>query len=151
MVGLRIEDGGRTIRAQQLRVEILEEVEALILNDPLLPGRPLPLQSLGTILVLSHELPRDALLSRGELSGAIARQRVPARAPLRRAWFRIPPMIRRGAEVQMVYERSGISLTAIGQALGDGAKGDTIRVRNLQSRKIVSGRVSAPNVVEMEF
>ena len=84
MVGLRIEDGGRTIRAQQLRVEILEEVEALVLTEPLLPGRPLSLQSLTTAQVLSHELPRDALLSRAELSGAIARQRVLPPRPLRR-------------------------------------------------------------------
>ena len=150
-VALKILDDGRTIGAKQLRVELLEEVDALCVDAPLLPGRPLEPRMIKTITRLAHELPRDALLSRGELLGAIAKQRVPAKVPLRQAWFRIPPMIVRGSEVQMIYEGNGISLTAIGQALGDGSKGDIIRVRNLQSRKIVSGRVSAPNVVKMEF
>jgi flagella basal body P-ring formation protein FlgA len=35
--------------------------------------------------------------------------------------------------------------------MGDGKKGETIKLRNVQSNQIITGRVVAANAVEVEF
>ena len=44
-----------------------------------------------------------------------------------------------------------LRLTAVGEALQDGLAGEMIRVRNVDSNKIVSGRVLECAVVEVGF
>lgn len=45
------------------------------------------------------------------------------------------PTVQKGSPVTMVYEGKNFTLTVPGEALTDGARGETIPVRNLQSRK----------------
>lgn len=45
------------------------------------------------------------------------------------------PTVQKGAPVTMVYEGKNFTLTVPGEALTDGARGETIPVRNLQSKK----------------
>lgn len=54
-----------------------------------------------------------------------------------------PELVERNGTVTMVVEMPGIVLTLRGRALGAGAKGDTIQVQNLQSKKIVDALVIA--------
>lgn len=51
------------------------------------------------------------------------------------------PIIRKGAVVTLVYETATMRLSVQAEAMGDGAPGETIAVRNLQSRKQVYGTV----------
>ena len=52
---------------------------------------------------------------------------------------------------------SGIFLSTLNNYLSDvhdlgaAARGQNVRVRNLDSKRVVSGRVTAPNTIEMEF
>ena len=71
--------------------------------------------------------------------------------PIRRAWLKVPPLVKRGDRVRMVARRGRVELSAAGEALGDGRRGQVVRVRNLASRKVVSGIVHAANLVVMEF
>lgn len=54
-----------------------------------------------------------------------------------------PELVERNGTVTMIVELPGIVLTLRGRALGAGAKGDTIQVQNLQSKKIVDAVVIA--------
>ncbi len=59
----------------------------------------------------------------------------------------IPPTIRRGEQVTLLAERGGIAIRASGRALADARTGDTIRVRNLSSERVVEGIVRGPGQV----
>ena len=50
----------------------------------------------------------------------------------------------------MIFQTQGIFLSAEGEALGNGRRGDMIKVKNLRSRKIVTGKVTGINEVTME-
>jgi flagella basal body P-ring formation protein FlgA len=52
-----------------------------------------------------------------------------------------PRVLRAGAPVKMVYVDGGLTITAIGSALQDGAVGQAVKVRNDDSGVTVSGRV----------
>jgi flagella basal body P-ring formation protein FlgA len=58
--------------------------------------------------------------------------------------------IRRGDTVTLIFAKGNVRLSAQGEALSDGSLGETITVRNLQSRKQVFGviRDSATIVVK---
>jgi len=49
--------------------------------------------------------------------------------------------VRRGSVVALVFEKGGIKVSTQAEALADGGLGDTIAVRNLQSKKQVFGTV----------
>jgi flagella basal body P-ring formation protein FlgA len=52
------------------------------------------------------------------------------------------PMVCRGDELRLVFRGEMIRLQVPGEALEDGAAGETIKVRNLQSRKVVLAEIT---------
>jgi flagella basal body P-ring formation protein FlgA len=58
-------------------------------------------------------------------------------------------LVPRGSVVMLTYTRPGLSLSAVGEALADGALGDVVPVLNRQSRRIVEGVVTGGGVVEV--
>ncbi|MCA9218011.1 MAG: flagellar basal body P-ring formation protein FlgA, partial [Planctomycetales bacterium] len=59
-----------------------------------------------------------------------------------------PVVVRRRGIVRLVARKRGLTVTIPkAEALDDGAVGDVIRVRNLQSREIISGQVESSNTV----
>ena len=65
------------------------------------------------------------------------------------AQVEVAPVIARGQRINLVSQGSGLSVSIQGEALSDGAPGARIQVRNLQSGRIVEGRVSGPDRVDM--
>jgi flagella basal body P-ring formation protein FlgA len=59
--------------------------------------------------------------------------------------------VRRGENVAMRIRATGFSLRALGQALDDGRPGDLIKVRNVDSGRIVAARVAPDGDVEPIF
>lgn len=94
------------------------------------------------------ELGKDAL-SRTQTVGMQARRAMRAGQPLRAADLGKPDLVLRGASVTLVYETAGLYLTIRGKALDNGAEGDTISVLNLQSKREVTGTVTASGVVTL--
>lgn len=63
-----------------------------------------------------------------------------------------PPMlVRKGEDVVIRVRVKGVTASMKGQALSDGGKGDSIRVRNLSSGKELSAWVVEKGVVETRF
>ena len=50
-------------------------------------------------------------------------------------------MITKGAQVTLVYERGVVRLEVPAQAMADGASGQLLSVRNLQSKSVVKATV----------
>ncbi len=59
-------------------------------------------------------------------------------------------MIRKGAVVDLVYNQGNVHLSIKAEALEDGGPGDTIAVRNLQSKKQIYATVQDSNTVEVQ-
>ncbi len=61
--------------------------------------------------------------------------------PLRSADLGKPDLVQRDDNVTLIYEASGIYITARGKAVDSGTEGDTVTVLNLQSKRTISGVV----------
>lgn len=59
-------------------------------------------------------------------------------------------IIRKGAIVTLIYAQGAVQLTTQAEALADGGPGDTIPVRNVQSKKQVYAAVRDANTVEIK-
>jgi flagella basal body P-ring formation protein FlgA len=59
-------------------------------------------------------------------------------------------LVARNSTVTIVLQTGYLRLTAQGKAIEDGAKGDTIRVTNLQSKKTIEAVVAGPDFVTVQ-
>jgi flagella basal body P-ring formation protein FlgA len=60
-------------------------------------------------------------------------------------------LVVRGSLVMMKIQTSLMTVTAQGKAQQDGAMGETIRVLNTQSNRVVEGVVTAPGVIDIHM
>ena len=67
--------------------------------------------------------------------------------PILQSDLAVVPAVKKGATVTMVYEGKNFHLAIPGEALGDAALGESVAVRNLQSKKQVHGVVRDPLTV----
>ena len=93
---------------------------------------------------------RNPCLDPGALLGKKLKRPVRRGTPLDPATVEMPPVISRGETVTILLNRGALNLTARGQALQNGLQDETIRVRNNDSQRDISGRVLAPGVVIVE-
>lgn len=77
--------------------------------------------------------------------GGAATAPIPAVTPLS------APVVRAGERVTIVVKTAGISGSAPGEALQAGAVGQLIRVQNVDSRRVISARVTGPGAVAVEL
>jgi flagella basal body P-ring formation protein FlgA len=150
-VDLELRGSGRLLRRQRLLVELDYLQDVVVLTNQLAVGSILKRSDLTMVAVSAQKLPPSVIVSPDEIVGAKLRQSIGPKIPLRKAWLWVPPLIKRGAKVMMTFKKGNLTISAEGQALSDGAKGDVIQIKNIQSKKTVSGRVVAPNQVEVEF
>jgi flagella basal body P-ring formation protein FlgA len=59
------------------------------------------------------------------------------------------PPLRRGDPVVLVSRVGGIEVRMAGRALGGAGPGRAVNAENVESRRVVRGRLTAPGVVEV--
>ena len=150
-VEIKLTDGGRLIRSQRVFVEVDRYVTVAVLTGALPAGAELSASDVTAERARLSKLPQGVVTDPELAVGAKLRQGVGAKIPLRNAWLWVQPLIKRGAQVLMTFRRGALVITAVGEAMGDGKKGETIKLRNVQSNQIITGRVVAANAVEVEF
>ncbi len=91
----------------------------------------------------------DVVTDAAELIGRTPIRTVSPNRPIRNSEISAPALIKKNALVQMRYKTPSMEITTSGQALGDGAKGDVIEVRNTTSKKITHAVVSTSNTVDV--
>ena len=122
------------------------------------------------VVVLTRELPRGAVLAEADLAykpvpaaranssilrsiadlvGMETRRTMRPGELIRSIDVKRHAMVAKGATVTMLFEAKGVSLTAVGRAMGEGADGDVITVLNPTSYRQVQAIVVAPGTVRV--
>jgi flagellar basal body P-ring formation protein FlgA len=97
------------------------------------------------------DLPSNCILKSEDVIGKKLNRSIDAETVLRTDIISAPPMINRKHIVLMVAETNDFKITAIGETIDKGNKGDRIKVMNLESQKEVYARVIDSNTVEVDF
>jgi flagellar basal body P-ring formation protein FlgA len=95
--------------------------------------------------------PTDLTLvgARSDLIGKVARRTLLPGKAITYASIDAPRVVSVGAQVKIIFNESGMVITAYGTAMQPGSVGDFIRVRNLDSGLSVSGRVLADGSIRV--
>jgi flagella basal body P-ring formation protein FlgA len=88
-----------------------------------------------------------ALRDPAEAIGQEARVAIYAGRPIRIGDIGPPALVERNQLVTLAYQSGLLMIRVEGRALSRGARGEIVRVMNLASRAVVSGRVEAPGLV----
>lgn len=103
-----------------------------------------------------QQLTRDEVvnaLQNSELAGVKIELRMPQFVKINKNSSELanPPRIKKGSTVMISTNINGIVVSAQGEAMQDGKAGDTIKVRNIASKKIVSAIVINSEQVEVRI
>ncbi|HEX2114008.1 MAG TPA: flagellar basal body P-ring formation chaperone FlgA [Alphaproteobacteria bacterium] len=121
-----------------------------VLRRAMGPGDVIRKDDIEIILLREDRIGRDVVTDAGKLVGMTPRQRLRVGEPIRENDTRPPVLVARNSTVTIVLQTGHLTLTAQGRAIEDGAKGDTIRVTNLQSKKTIEAVVAGPDFVTVE-
>lgn len=94
-------------------------------------------------------LPGFAVTDRDDLVGRQVRRMLAEGRPVMAQSIMAPRAVTRGQNVTITLSEGGLRLSAPGRALGDAARGETVKVVNLATNASVSGTASAAGVVEV--
>jgi flagella basal body P-ring formation protein FlgA len=94
-------------------------------------------------------LPTRALTAAEEAVGRQAARALEVNEILTPSSVELPQAVRRGSAVTLVYESSGLRVETSGKAAEGGKVGDTIRVENPSSGKVLQGQILDPHTVRV--
>ncbi|MER8750886.1 flagellar basal body P-ring formation chaperone FlgA [Mesorhizobium sp. M1050] len=122
----------------------------LIPNRVIYPGQTIELTALKRVTLIAGKHKPDGVVTRAEeLDGKVAKRTllpgryIPSTA-IREAW-----LVEQGASVQVFFIAGGLTISATAVTLQPGAAGDLVKVRNVDSGKILSGTVMADGTIQV--
>jgi flagella basal body P-ring formation protein FlgA len=126
-----------------------EVVEAPVALTRLLPETVLRADDIHIAHVRATALPSEVARSVDQIVGMQLRRPVAAGQPLRLADLMRPPLVQRGATVQIELSAAGLSVTGQAVALDAGAEGEKVRIQNLTSHAFLFAQVIGPGQVRV--
>lgn len=134
-----------------VQVALEQEVSVLVLRRPLarrarIDANDVELQS-RRVAGLGSSFISDLTI----LEGRRLRRALPAGAALTVDALATEVLIKRGQQVTLLAANGSVQIRAQGQALGDGAAQDRIRVQNVNSLKIVEGVIQDAGTVRVDL
>ncbi len=102
------------------------------------------------IVLKPSSTPREAH-SLSEVVGRRVRRPIGKDNTIKMDYLDTKEVIRRGDMVIIMAEKGGLKVTTKGIAKDNGSSGEMIRVENIRSGKVITGRVVEPGIVKVDF
>lgn len=123
---------------------MMETREITVLAADTDRGEAIQKRDLTTVKRRVGTLPQDLIASADDLVGMVPRRPLRAGDPIRISDLAKPILVEKNQIISVVYAAPGITLSMRGRAQSAGSKGETIRVQNLNSKRLVEGIVTGP-------
>ncbi len=114
-------------------------------------GETIHAKDLYTELANITKYPSDVFNSTELMRGQIAKTRIRKNVLVRPKMLAVSPVIKKGDMVKMAATSGSLTVVTIGRAIGNAQVGEQVKVRNLKSKKIVTGFVLDSKIVEVVF
>ena len=144
-------DGDREMVVRKVVVGVDPYTNVLSVTRDYRRGDRVAPADLVTHRIAQSKVPRGALTRPSEIEGSVLKRSVKLGEPLLGNWFDVPPAVVRGQRIRLSARRGKLRLSTLGESLDKGRVGQLVRVRNLSSKKTLSGRVTRGGNVELEF
>jgi flagella basal body P-ring formation protein FlgA len=124
-----------------------ETFEAAVLSRPVAAGVVLRAADITIVRRPKAEFAANVVTTAEQAVGLAARRAMRPGEVLRQTELSKPEVIARNDNVTITFQVPGITLTMRGKALEGGARGDTISVLNVQSKRSIQATVAGPGHV----
>jgi flagella basal body P-ring formation protein FlgA len=89
-----------------------------------------------------RKLRRGYIQTEEEIIGMAARRYIAAKTPLTASHMQRPQLVKKGGIVNIALISGAMRLTTQGRSLENGSLGDTIRIKNIRTKKIIEAKVT---------
>ena len=127
------------------------EVNALITRHPLPRGTLIQDSDLEFVLKKYSQLNHGYYGSANLLKNMEAKRNIKAGQILTPNLIKAQKLVLRGQHITIIAKNGVLNLRTKGKALMDGQRGQTIKVSNLNSKKLIYARVVSAGIVEINF
>ncbi|MDD3287806.1 MAG: flagellar basal body P-ring formation chaperone FlgA [Alphaproteobacteria bacterium] len=121
-----------------------------VLSRRLEAGTVISAADLSLMNIAAEHLSNDMFTSQDGLVGKELRRDTAEGQVLRTRDVIQPRMVTRGSLVLMKVETPFMQISTQGKSLQDGSMGDTVRVTNVKSNRVIEGVVVSPGVIKVE-
>lgn len=135
------------VKKVELRFNVKRYEQVVALAKPLLPNQIINNDDLNIIRMDISKIPQGYIKDRDKIVGKVVLRILPADTVINTGMLYNPIIITKSSTVNIIYQNGSIEVTASGTAIQDGREGETIRVQNEVSKKIVSAVVVDKNTV----
>ena len=135
---------------QHFAIQLHVYRQVVVLTQPLRNKQLINNQQLRLSRQDIGELNKGFFTSTDEILGMEAKRGLPPGTVVSPDMITAPILVKRGTKVVIRVKRPGIQVEMDGFAMGSGQAGEQIRVRNLQSDKIISATVIARGLVQVQ-
>ena len=141
---------GKTVENMTVRGKLEAWADVVIATRSIKKGSRIASDQLGLRRMDISRL-QDPITTREKIIGLIAKQTLHAGRAIEKRHVKLPPHIKKGDQVKIVAHKGSLNISTMGIAMADGRRGDMIRVRNIQSNKLIYCLVAAPGLVTVSF
>jgi len=144
-----LSDTSEVLSAMPLSGRYLLMVEVPVLKQSMQNGELIKDTDIERKTFPQERVLRDTITDSTSLIGKSPKRNISPARPIRTNEISAPAVVKKNSAVMMRYKTSNMEITAAGQALADGAKGEVIEVKNISSKKVTSAVVVDANTVDV--
>ena len=148
VVGVRCEGSKPWKLYVPVRIAVLEQV--VTSRRPVVRGHTLSAADVMLSEVDTSGLHKAYFTRIEDVIGLRTKRSVGGGKTLHAGLLRREQLVKRGSQVEIVANAGGLHVTMRGKALADGGRGDRIRVKNLNSGRVITGTVSGRGMIQVQ-
>ena len=122
-----------------------------VLRRPMSAGQIIRPDDIETVYRRNDLLGQDTVMAAAQIVGRTPQSVIRAGEPIRQTDTRAPILVSRDSQVIIRLQAGAMTLTVQGKAMDEGARGDVVRVVNLQSKKTIEATVAGPDLVAVSL
>lgn len=134
-------------RRERVEGSFWTEVAVAVPSRRIAPGEIITEADLSLMPMRTDQLGQRSLTSMTDLVGMQAKRVLSPGRPVPASSITGEALVQRNKPVTLEYRSGPLLVTARGRALADGAKGDQVRVQNLDSNRTLTATVTGPGTV----
>ena len=140
---------GKPVRTVPVRTYLKIYKEVYVARDTIKREQLIEESDLLKIRRNIDRIPREYVTDKDQLIGKITTRRINPSETISGNTLAIPPLVKSGDRIRIVYETPFLRLSAPGVSLSKGRKGERIPVKNSDSKLVVFATVKTSNIVQV--
>ena len=142
-------EGQQPVKDKVFTGRAFPSVEAMVPARTIERGATITAEDLKTASLPRSRVNANAVEDMDAVVGMAARRRLTTGRPIRKTDLEYPRLVKRNDAVTIVYKSPGLTLKSKGRALGDGIRGKTVSVLNVQSKRTIEAVVTSTGIVSV--